>query len=240
MTAVSLRHGGPLPVAGVVAIALTSAALAGPDWEEGASDAGSTLETAQTITTSGSLNSVKGKLGGPGFLAGDFQDCFLIRVDDPLGLNISLTSTFGGPPGFDPMLFLFRVDELPNGSVAKALLANNDKSAGNPLPGLTNAANDGSNAFVRTPGLYLIAISGFGSQPINAGGEFLFRQTFLQPGVIGGPADNPNAGFLLAGWSADGDYGNYELLVQGVSGVPAPGAAALLALGGLFTRRRQR
>jgi len=240
MTAVSFRACGLLPVVGVAAIALTSTALAGPDWDEGATDAGSTLDTAQTISTSGSLNSIKGKLGGPGFLAGDFQDCFLLRVDDPLGFNITLSSTFGGPPGFDPMMFLFRVDETQNGPVAKALLANNDKSPGNPLPGLTNAANDGSNATLRSPGLYLIAISGFGSQPINASGEFVFRQTFLQSGVIGGPAESPNGGYLLAGWSSDGDYGSYELLVQGVSGVPAPGAVALLGLAGLAARRRQR
>jgi len=238
--AVSLRRGGLLPVAAVASIALSSPALAGPDWEEGSSDAGSTVSTAQTITTTGSLNSIKGKLGGPGFLAGDFQDCFLLTVDDPLGFNITLSSTFGGPPGFDPMMFLFRVDETPNGRIAKALLANNDKSPGNPLPGLTNAATDGSNATVRSPGLYLIAISGFGSQPVNASGEFVFSQSFLQPGVIGGPAASPNGGYLLAGWSSDGDFGNYELLVQGVSGVPSPGVLALLGLGGIAARRRQR
>lgn len=233
-------RGGFAVASAVFALTLAATALAGPDWDEGATDAGSTVGTAQVIDTSGSLNSIKGKLGGPGFVTGDFQDCFLLSVTDADAFNISLTSTFGGPPGFDPMMFLFRIDILNGSMVAKAILANNDKSQGNPLPGLTNAANDGSGAVVRAPGLYLIAISGFGSQPVNALGEFVFSQSFLQPGVIGGPASNPSGGYLLDGWSADGSFGNYELLVQGVAGVPAPGAFALLALGGLAGRRRQR
>lgn len=233
-------RGGFAVASAVFALTLAAPALAGPDWDEGATDAGSTVGTAQVIDTSGSLNSIKGKLGGPGFVTGDFQDCFLLSVTDADAFNISLTSTFGGPPGFDPMMFLFRIDILNGSMVAKAILANNDKSQGNPLPGLTNAANDGSGAVVRAPGLYLIAISGFGSQPVNALGEFVFSQSFLQPGVIGGPASNPSGGYLLDGWSADGSFGNYELLVQGVAGVPAPGAFALLALGGLAGRRRQR
>lgn len=224
-----------------VAFALFTAtpALAGPDWDEGATDAGSTVGTAQVIDTTGSLNSIKGKLGGPGFVTGDFQDCFLLNVSDPLGFNISLSSTFGSPPGFDPMMFLFRVDMLDGVMVAKAVLANNDKSAGSPLPALGPAANDGSGAMVG-PGIYLIAISGFGSQPVNALGEFVFSQSFLQPGVIGGPAPQPAGGYLLDAWSADGSFGNYELLVQGVSGVPSPGAVALLGLAGIAARRRQR
>jgi MYXO-CTERM domain-containing protein len=233
-------RGGFAVASAVFALTLAAPALAGPDWDEGATDAGSTVGTAQVIDTSGSLNSIKGKLGGPGFVTGDFQDCFLLSVTDADAFNISLTSTFGGPPGFDPMMFLFRIDIINGSMVAKAILANNDKSQGNPLPGLTNAANDGSGAVVRAPGLYLIAISGFGSQPVNALGEFVFSQSFLQPGVIGGPASNPSGGYLLDGWSADGSFGNYELLVQGVAGVPAPGAFALLALGGLAGRRRQR
>lgn len=241
MMVVFRRPPGLLSVAvPAAALALAPCAFAGPDWEEGASDAGSTLETAQTVDTTGSLNSISGKLRGPGVLAGDYQDCFLIEVTDPLGFNISLTSTFGGPPGFDPMMFLFRVDDSPNGRVAKALLANNDKSADTLLPALSREATDGSGAVLRTPGLYLIAISGFGSQPVNASGQRIFSQSFLQSGVIGGPTQEPVDGYLLAGWTADGDFGDYQLTVQGISGVPAPGAIGLLALCGVVGRRRQR
>ena len=239
MMAASRRAPGALVAVLPLALALAPAALAGPDWDEGVSDAGSTLGTAQVISVTGAVNTISGKLSG-GLLAGDYQDCFLLDISSPTTFSLTTSLGAGSPPGFNPMMFLFRVDETQNGPVAKALLANNDKSPGNPLPGLTNAANDGSNATLRSPGLYLIAISGFGSQPINASGEFVFRQTFLQSGVIGGPAESPNGGYLLAGWSSDGDYGSYELLVQGVSGVPAPGAVALLGLAGLAARRRQR
>jgi MYXO-CTERM domain-containing protein len=225
----------------VSSLSLSAAAIAGPDWDEGPNDAGSTLDTSQTITTDGSLTSIRGKLGGPGLLAGDYQDCFMIRVSDPTVFSVTTAPGAGGPPGFNPMLFLFRVDILDGRMVAKAILANNDKSSGDPQAQLRRDSNDGSGTTITQAGLYLIAVSGFGSQPVNASGQFLFNQAFLQPGVIAGPNgfQQPND-YLLAGWAQDGSFGEYVLGVQGVSGVPAPGALALLALGGLATRRRQR
>lgn len=222
-------------------LSVPSAALAGPDWDEGPDDAGSTLGTAQTITTTGSLTSVTGKLGGPGLLAGDFQDCFLIQISDPTTFSVTTGPGTGGPAGFNPMLFLFRVDMVDGQMVAKAVLANNDLVAGNPQAGLRTQSNDGSGTFVNQAGLYLLAISGFGSQPVNAVGQFLFNQAFLEPGVIAGPNGSAQLNdYTLAGWAQDGSFGTYVLGVQGVSGVPAPGAAALLAVAGLVGGRRRR
>ncbi|MEY3026534.1 MAG: hypothetical protein RLZZ238_1431 [Planctomycetota bacterium] len=241
MNALDRRLPGRLSaVVATCALALTSAAFAGPDWDEGATDAGSTVGTAQVISTTGSVNSITGKLGGPGLVAGDFQDCFLIQITDPTNFSLTTGPGFSGPPGFDPMMFLFRVDLVEGRYVAKALIANNDLAPGNVQAGLSNSTNDGSNVTVRDAGLYLIAISGFGSQPVNASGQFLFNQAFLQPGIFGGPAlEQGMNDYLLAGWSSDGSYGNYVMNITGVSGVPAPGAIALLALGGLAARRRR-
>lgn len=233
-----------LSLATTLAVAsLASNALAGPDWEEGPTDAGSTLGTAQVINTSSTVNTITGKLSGTALLAGDYQDCFLIQISDPTVFSLSTSPGLGGPPGFDPMMFLFRVDNNQGQLVAKAIMANNDKSAGNPQAGLQRYTNDGSGTFLNDPGLYLIAISGFGSQPINASGQFLFNQEFLTPGVIAGPnASQQMSDYLLAGWASDGSFGTYTMTVSGVSGTqaPAPGALSLLALGGLARRRRQR
>jgi MYXO-CTERM domain-containing protein len=139
------------------------------------------------------------------------------------------------------MLFLFRVDMINGQMVAKAVMANNDLQPGNPQAGLRQQTNDGSGAFVNQAGLYLLAISGFGSQPVNSFGELLFNQAFLEPGVIAGPNQSSQMNdYTLAGWAQDGSFGTYVLGVQGVSGVPAPGAAALLGLAGLAGRRRRR
>lgn len=233
-----------LPIATTLAVAsLASNAIAGPDWDEGPTDAGSTLGTAQVINTTGAVNTITGKLTGTALLAGDYQDCFLIQISDPTVFSLSTSPGVGGAPGFNPMMFLFRVDQFQGQTVAKAIMANNDKAPGDLQAGLQRYTNDGSGTFLNDPGLYLIAISGFGSQPINASGQFLFNQEFLSPGVIAGP--NPSqqmTDYLLAGWAADGSYGTYTMTVSGVSGTqaPAPGALSLIALGGLMRRRRQR
>lgn len=224
------------------ALSFASCAFAGPDWDEGGVDAGSTLGTAQVINHTGTLNTITGRLNGTALVGSDFQDCFLIEISDPTVFSLTTSAGVGGPPGFDPMMFLFRVDNLKGQLVAKAIMANNDKSAGNPQAALGRETNDGSQTVIGQAGLYMIAISGFGSQPVNAQGQFLFNQAFLQPGVIAGPSRDPQiADYLLSGWNTDGAYGNYTMTVQGVSGtqLPAPGAFTLLALGGLVGRRRR-
>jgi MYXO-CTERM domain-containing protein len=242
MNADLCRRGGSL-FAAILACATAPTALAGPDWEEGPTDAGSTIGTAQIINTTGSVNTITGRLNGTALLGGDFQDCFLLDISNPALFSLTTSPGIGGTPGFDPMMFLFRVDELNGQLVAKAVMANNDKAVGNPQAALQRETNDGSQSIVATAGLYLIAISGFGSQPINAQGQFIFNQEFLQPGIFGGPTQNQQVSdYLLAGWNTDGSSGSYVMTVTGVSGtqLPAPGAAALLALAGLATRRRQR
>jgi len=240
MMAASRRASGALVA--VLPLALASTSLAGPDWDEGVSDAGSTLGTAQVISVTGAVNTISGKLSG-GFLAGDYQDCFLLDISSPTTFSLTTSLGAGSPPGFNPMMFLFRVDTFQGQLVAKAIMANNDKSPTDVQSTLQRDTNDGSGTFISQAGLYLIAISGFGSQPINAQGQLLFNQAFLEPGVIAGPTQNPQlSDYLLAGWSSDGSFGNYTMTVTGVSGtqLPAPGALALLALGGLAGRRRQR
>jgi hypothetical protein len=242
MKAAFRRCNGSLSVAiSLSTLALAATAFAGPDWDEAGIDAGSTLDTAQEITMSGALNSISGSLTGLALTGeGDFQDCFLMRVTNPTIFSISAGPRGTGQSQVDPMLFLFRVDEFGGGKVAKAVLANNDGFAGSVGSKLGPTSTDGQTTILNQPGLYLIAIAGFGSQPVNALGERIFSQSFLEAGVIGGPANQISGDYLLNGWSAPGSYGDYVMTVQGISGVPAPGAIALLALGGLARRRAPR
>lgn len=238
MAAFRRSHGA---LVSALPLVIASAALGGPDWEE-ISDAGSTLETAQAISTTGPVSTISGKLSG-GFLAGDYQDCFLLEITDPTFFSLTTSLGVGSPAGFNPMMFLFRVENFQGQVIAKAVMANNDKSPTDVQSTLQRNTNDGSGTTITQAGLYLVAISGFGSQPVNAQGQLLFNQAFLQPGVIAGP--NPSSeisNYALAGWTSDGSFGNYTMTVTGVSGtqVPAPGALALLALSGLAVRRRQR
>lgn len=232
-----LRADGLLSVAlSVSALTLAPVALAGPDWDEGALDAGSTLGSAQAISVNGGINTITGKLAGSAFMVGDYQDCFLVYIDSPQTFSISTSPGAGGASSLDPMLFLFRVEA---GNFTRAIMANNDFAGGSSAAGLRASTNDGSGVTVSTAGLYLIAISGFASQPIDATGAALFNQAFLQPGVIAGPG--PGSGDLnLFAWNAEGSSGTYVLTLEGVSGVPAPGALSLLALGGLIARKRRR
>lgn len=237
------RCRGGFLFAAIIASAIAPTALAGPDWEEGPTDAGSTTATAQIINTSGTVNTITGRLNGTALLAGDYQDCFLLEITNPTVFSLTTSPGIGGSPGFDPMMFLFRIDNLNGQLSAKAVMANNDKAVGNPQASLQRETNDGTQTVISQAGLYLIAISGFGSQPINAQGQFIFNQAFLQPGIFAGPTQDPQVGdYLLAGWSSDGSAGDYVMTVSGVSGtqLPAPGAAALLALAGIAARRRQR
>ncbi|MFM7052694.1 MAG: DVUA0089 family protein [Planctomycetota bacterium] len=224
-------------------LAAAPAAFAGPDWDEGPVDAGNTLATAQIISTTGGINTITGRLNGTALTGGsDFQDCFLFNIDSPMSFNLTTSPGTGESGNFNPMMFLFKLDVRAGVWVAKAVMANNDLALGNPQAGLKGDTNDGSGTTISAPGVYLIAISGFGSQPINSAGEFIFNQAFLEPGIFAGPTGLPVANYELAGWSSDGSTGSYLMTVAGVSGttVPAPGAMALLAMGGLAFRRRQR
>lgn len=224
-------------------LAVAPAAFAGPDWDEGPVDAGSTLGTAQVISTTGAVNTITGRLNGTALTGGsDFQDCFLINIDSPTSFNLTTSPGTGSTGNFDPMMFLFKLDLRDGVWIAKAVMANNDLAPGNPQAGLKGDSNDGSGTTISVAGVYLIAISGFGSQPVNSAGEFIFNQAFLQPGIFAGPTSEPVANYELAGWSANGSAGSYLMTVTGASGttVPAPGAMALLAMGGLAFRRRQR
>lgn len=222
-------HSKFCPCAAIGAMFFASVAAAGPDWDFDLTvDAGPSQFSAQPIVLSGPVNTIVGRLAGNAFVGeGDFQDCYQIVISDPGTFMINLASPGSSFLNFDACLWLFDANGAP-------LLGTNDQSPDNNAPMMGNSSNAGPMVTITTPGIYYLAISGFASQPTFFG-VTCFPQFVFNPGIVAG-------GVTIGwdGWSGPGATGDYVMTVTGVSGVPAPGAAALLALMPFSGRRRRR
>lgn len=219
------RNLSVLPVA--LAALVTGAALAGPTWDvDYNDDAKATPATAQAITINGPVLNIAGNLTGVGFDGeADFVDMYLVDIRTPTLLRLSTAGgDLGGDASFDTQLFLFRRVGNPNDPRALGLLANNDAAPGLVGSWLGNSANDGSGFSLVTPGFYYIAIAGAGVDAVGETGESIFTGLGTPGAVVfGGEKD-------LADWAGQGATGTYSIRVESVSGVPAPGAIAVLGM----------
>ncbi len=211
-----------------VALALSfsgvTAAFAGPDWQENL-DAGSLLGGAQLTLGVGALRSISGTFS-EGFGAPDYEDMYLIRIDNPAAFNIQVSTSSG-----DIGLFLFNVTLTTEGFGLVATVAGTG--------GLVASSNDGSLAGVNNPGIYALAVAVPGRVPGNALGNIF---NFANSNEISGP-DGPG-GFLphdrwLGTPGPVGEYG-IDLEGSGFAEVPAPGVLALAGMGALAMGRRRR
>jgi Bacterial pre-peptidase C-terminal domain len=212
-----------------VVLAVAPVAFAGPDWDSDfKQDAGSTIQTAQKVNVNGPVQTIAGRLTGLAFtLGGDFQDVYEIAITDPGTFVIDLT---GGGLNFDACLWLF--DENGN-----PLLGTNDANELTTAPKLTNTSNAGARITLTTPGVYFFSVSGIGSEPTQFG-KPLWPSIVFSPGIVAGSFGSK--GPWDGSWSGDGAIGEYTMTLQGVSGVPAPGAIALVGLAGLAGRSSRR
>lgn len=203
-----------------IALAFGLSAAAGPEWDEGeggGGEAGSVPASAEAVTGTGTITKISGRLNGNGLITGgagvgDFQDMYLIRIVDPVNFRATTLQAFQGFADFDAQLFLFQ----PDGPDAFARLANQDATMGTTDPLLLPFANDGTGAQISSPGLYYLAISGRPSQPLGASGPmFQFDMTTEVSGPDGNGGFDP-----IIGWSGPGETGRYEIIVEGVEGIP--------------------
>lgn len=212
-------------------------ATAGPEWTEMAPDAGRLPGSAQMTFGVGPIAKISGKLKGFGAFAplgpalGDFEDMYVINIVNPAMFSASVDPMDGGNANFDAQLWLF--DLGGNG-----ILGNNDNAAASPFASFGNNSTDGSGAAVTTAGLYLLAISGAGNDPLSPGGpifDFALATEVSGPDDIGGsmPIDN---------WVGNGEIGDYAIILKGVefAEIPAPGGLTLLVAAGALVRRRCR
>ena len=91
--------------------------------------------------------------------------------------------------------------------------------------------------FLPGPGNYLLAISSFDYDARDAGNQEIWLDT---PFGLERQPDGPGQANPLAQWGGGGGSGAYRIDLRGVEFIPAPGAMALLGLGGLLARRRRR
>ncbi|MFN9076353.1 MAG: hypothetical protein ACK5WD_06750 [bacterium] len=227
-------------LAAIAAASLGSTAFAGPIWDDDLSeDAGASVLGAQEIVSGGSILQIVGSVG-PGSLLGgaDSADMYLVRITQPTTLSISTAGgDRGGFASFDSALFLFRAVQSANGTYsAEALLANNDADDGANGSFIGSAANDGSGFSITESGLYYIMITTAGLTPQSASGSALWQGLDSAGTIAFGGAQAFDA--VAGDPTASG--GSYSIRLTGVSGIPAPGALALLSLAGIRAGRRRR
>lgn len=203
-------------IAAVASLSVAGAAFAGPEWPETA-DAGSFPFDAQIVFGAGPLFSIKGSLSlavnGPG----DFEDMFLIKIDDPAlfcAKTIFQPAQCGKcfmnptqPTAFDTQLWIFKTD-------GRGLLGNDDDPGDPPRSRLSGASNDGSGAAITTPGLYYIAISGGPANDPQSSSGAIFNQ--VNPTEISGP-DGPGGANPIIAWTGGGPVGQYQIMLCGAS-----------------------
>ncbi len=214
--------------ASLLLTASTSLVVAGPDWTE-VGDAGSFLGSAQTPLGVGAISRISGSLGGEGE-SGDFEDMFIISVDEPMAFRLELLN-----PGFDAQLFIFNIT-FSGGALG--LLANDNANAGTTDPILTSMSTDGSSAVLDLPGIYAVAIAGAGRNPTSDNGLIF---DLANPFEISG-ADGPGGLLRHTGWTGEGEVGDYAVELEGIdfAKIPAPAVTLPIAMLGLAATRRRR
>ena len=157
------------------------------------------------------------------FLGADDVDLYQIFIDRPGNLNISTVDRTTA----DTQLFLFDING--NG------VTHNDD---NVMPGIGLQSRI-TGQFVTSPGIYYLAITQYNNDPLNPANALIWNNT---PFRSERRPDGPGAPGPLDSWTTSGIGGafSYTIELSGVRFIPAPGAMALLGLGGLFAMRRRR
>lgn len=197
-------------IALIAGMAIASGASA-QIWNE-SGDAGDLPATAQVVLGSGPLTEIRGRLGPSDV------DMYQIYIKDPATFR---ASTVGGAT-FDTQMWGFFLD-------GRGMTHNDDDNS---------LQSTITGQFVPAPGLYYIAISQYNRDPVDGGGLLLWQNS---PFGVERQPDGPGAANPVASWvnTTSGNV-DYTIFLRGANFVPAPGALALLGLGGLVAARRRR
>ncbi len=179
-------------------------------------DAGQTAATAQTPAGVGVMSFIDGEL-----VPGTDVDMFRIRIPDAARFHVNSSGA-----SFDAQLFLFTTTGV---GVASSQRVTGPNSNWGVITG----------TFVPAPGDYLLAVSKYNNDPRDASGNLIWND--LPRGTERAP-DGPSATDLLDHWDnvTSHSSGKYLLELKGVEFVPSPGAAGVMAVGGLTALRRRR
>ena len=210
-----------LPAA-MLAFGAATSAHADAVFNEGGKDAGQLVTTATPVSGAGTIDAIRGTLGG----GIDSADLFAIYLTAGTAFTATTTLSNFTYNAFDTVLYLFD-------AAGKGLFANDDDGDfGGPQSTIAD--------FLPTvSGLYYLAIAGAGYTPVS-GGAAIFPSLWGQGGNV--PA-NASAG-ALTGWSSvTSEFGDYEIVLSGATAaIPEPAslllAGAALGAAGLIRRRK--
>jgi len=171
-----------------------------PDWHEtadGGGDAGDLSHTAQLITRPNAghcqtpVQSVQGNLD-----ASD-ADMYVICITDPATFVARTVCKVA----WDTQLFLFRCDGTG--------VVHNDDAVG--TTGLQSHI-DNTAGCITEGGIYLLAISRYNRDPVDANGQLIWNNTPFRS--LRCP-DGPGAANPIAGWTGTTTPGSYVITLQG-------------------------
>jgi MYXO-CTERM domain-containing protein len=197
---------------------------------------------AQATMGVGALTTISGNTGTAG---GDLEDAYMINIVNPAAFIATTDVVFNGAAfaDFDTRLWLFDMagnvvmgnDDVDGaaGSTFKSFISDPALYAG--TGGVSAAAPPGTIV----AGNYVLIIAGFSHDPEDAANVDLANLGEFDSLV--GP--NPLSSGVFDHWEAFApESGRYTIALDGVeySTVPAPGALALIGLGGLVATRRRR
>ncbi|MEJ5294500.1 MAG: DVUA0089 family protein [Fimbriimonadales bacterium] len=177
-------------------------------WDEqvnGGGDAGDSTSSAQPVYRSDMTpcQSPVTRIRGVRADTAD-ADVYVICITDPNAFSASTV----GLAGFDTQLWLFRCDGTG--------VVHNDDS-GSLQSRIDNSTGCLSNL---QAGTYLLAITGYNQDPVDANGNTLWNNTPF--GEVRCP-DGPGAANPFVGWSGSGGSGNYGIALTGAYFVSAQG-----------------
>lgn len=210
------------------ALVLTALPLQAQTYNE-IGDAGQTIGTAQSsgLTITNATASIFGTIESP-----TDADIFSIQINTPM----LFTATTVGGSILDTSLFLFN-------NLGNAIYTNDDAN-GSSFQSTLPAGS--SFTMTLAPGLYYIAISLSGNEPINSNGQLLFAPYIGGNSTsVRGPAAgiNPTTLANFNGLNSFDETGAYRIDFT-IAPVPEPSTVALVVIGvgaaGVALRKRRR
>ena len=238
-------HTMPVSVAVAMAFTMVLPAFAGPEWDEGAKDAGASAGSAQTVAGSSGtgVTSVRGQTSLALLGAADMVDMFVVKTgSNPFDFAVDMNMGPGGTPGWGARLTLFKkvwhdcggaigpnwvVYARPVATVVKA-------NAAQPFPILDgNALINGATgarlgSLLSADTEYFVAVTGAGESSIgvrenctdNGPPQNMFANA-TGYGIYALSVSDSNS-FHLVSWDGSGSTaGAYAMPTRGVFPVPA-------------------
>lgn len=233
--------------------ALSTLALAGPEFDEGSRDAGASASTSATVaaSTNTAVTRVRGSTSSTALVAADPVDMFLVRTGaNPYLFKIDMNMTTGGSPVWAARLTLFKKVVVDCGITTSFLV-----TIAVPVATVVKASStvsypilDGSALVVGSTtqklgdvlvanSEYYVAVSGAQDFPMgiastcSQGSEFPMFPSVTGTGIY---LTNTTTTYRLSSWANPGTVGTgiYDMPTVGVWPLPASSCSANVAISG--------